>query len=126
MRRTWQIQAEQHLVPAHLFGLQRHAAVAPDWTHTAHLDNSWVTAVSNEEPYFEMWAKGERCKRCSTVLRKTDLDVTGNKEVTVWSSSKVSGELKFGHVRRGYYLSVDELTTAVHYLFVALVSLSTW
>lgn len=113
MRRTWQIQAEQHLVPAHLFGLQR---------HTAHLDNSWVTAVSNEEPYFEMWAKGERCKRCSAVLRKTDLDVTGNKEVTVWSSSKV----KFGHVRRGYYLSVDELATAVRYLFVALVSLSTW
>lgn len=56
------------------------------------------------------------------VLRKTDLDVTGNKEVTVWSSSKV----KFGHVRRGYYLSVDELTTAVRYLFVALVSLNTW
>lgn len=90
MRRTWLIQAEQHLVPTHLFGLQRHAAVAPDWTHTAHLDNSWVTAVSNEEPYFEMRAKGERCKRCSTVLRKTDLDVTGNKEVTVWSSSKVT------------------------------------
>lgn len=69
-----------------------------------------------------MRAKGERCKRCSAVLRKTDLDVTGNKEVTVWSSSKV----KFGHVKRGSYLSVDELTTAVHYLFVALVSLSTW
>lgn len=88
MRRTskWQIQAEQPICLV-CRGTQQLLLIG-------RTQRTWIMpglqSCLNEEPYLEMWAKGERCKQYSTVLRKTDLDVTDNKEVTVWSSSQVT------------------------------------